>query len=83
MQKENYRVSAESVELVNRKYHDLKHQIQLLRSEISAGDKLQYLDEMEREIQSFETQNKTGNKVLDTLLLPVAREGQSRSPQSV
>ena len=68
MQKENYRVSAESVELVNRKYHDLKHQIQLLRSGVVAADKLQYLDEMEREIQSFEAQNKTGNKVLDTML---------------
>ena len=59
MQKENYRVSAESVELVNRKYHDLKHQIQLLRSEISAKDKLRYLDDMEKDIASFETQNKS------------------------
>ena len=69
MQKENYRMSAESIELVNRKYHDLKHQIQLLRSEISSEGKLRYLDEMEQEIRSFETQNKTGNKVLDTLLM--------------
>lgn len=77
MQKENYRLSAESVELVNRKYHDLKHQIQLLRSEISAGDKLRYLDEMEHEIQSYEAQNKTGNKVLDTLLTAKSLKCQS------
>ena len=68
MQKENYRLSAESVELVNRKYHDLKHQIRLLRSEISSGDKLHYLDEMEQEIKSYEAQNKTGNDALDVLL---------------
>ena len=68
MQKENYRLSAESVELVNRKYHDLKHQIQLLRSEISLEDKLHYLDEMEQEIKSYEAQNKTGNEALDVLL---------------
>ena len=68
MQKENYRVSAESVDLINRKYHDLKHQIQLLRSEIGQEEKLHYLDEMEREIQSYEAQNKTGNKALDTIL---------------
>lgn len=68
MQKDNYRASAESVELINQKYHDLKHQIQLLRSEIKVEDKLQYLDEVERDIQSFEAQNKTGSKVLDTLL---------------
>ena len=68
MQKENYRISEESVDLVNRKYHDLKHQIQLLRSEITSGEKLRYLDEMEQEIRSYEAQNKTGNKTLDTLL---------------
>jgi hypothetical protein len=68
MQKENYRISEESVDLVNRKYHDLKHQIQLLRSEITSDEKLRYLDEMEQEIHSYEAQNKTGNKTLDTLL---------------
>ena len=68
MQKENYRISEESVDLVNRKYHDLKHQIQLLRSEITSDEKLRYLDEMEEEIHSYEAQNKTGNKTLDTLL---------------
>ena len=68
MQKENYRLSAESVELVNRKYHDLKHQIRLLRSEISSDEKLHYLDEMEQEIKSYEAQNKTGNEALDVLL---------------
>ena len=68
LQKENYRLSAESVELVNRKYHDLKHQIRLLRSEIASEDKLHYLDEMEQEIKSYEAQNKTGNEALDVLL---------------
>ena len=77
MQKENYRVSAESVELVNRKYHDLKHQIQLLRSEISSEDKTEYLNEMEREIQRFETQNQTGNKGLDMLLTAKSIKCQS------
>lgn len=68
MQKEYYRVSAESVDLINQKYHDLKHQIQLLRSEFSSEEKLHCLDEMEQEIQSYEAQNKTGNKALDTML---------------
>ncbi len=68
MQKESYRVSTESVELINRKYHDLKHHIRILRSELGSEDKLRYLDELERDIRSYEAQNKTGNKVLDTLL---------------
>ena len=68
LQEENYRISAESIQLVNQKYHDLKHQISLLRSEVSAAEKLQYLDEMEQEIKSYEAQNKTGNQILDVLL---------------
>ena len=77
MQKENYRISEESVALVNQKYHDLKHQIQLLRSEISSDEKLRYLDEMEEEIRSYEAQNKTGSKTLDTLLTAKSLKCQS------
>ena len=79
MQYENYKISEESVRLINQKYHDLKHQIALLRSEIPASDKLSYLDQMEQEIRHYEAQNKTGNRVLDTVLtaksLQCQREG--------
>ena len=81
MQYNNYRVSEESIALVNQKYHDLKHHIALLRSQVSTGEKLEYLDQMEREIRSYEAQNKTGNQVLDTILtaksLQCQREGVS------
>lgn len=66
MQYNTYRISKESMDLVSRKYHDLKHQITLLRAE-SAG-KNQYLDRMEREISEFKAQHHTGNEVLDTIL---------------
>lgn len=68
MQYANYQQSQEAIELVNRKYHDLKHQIAVLRSDIGSGEKLEYLDQMEREIRAYEAQNKTGNEVLDTIL---------------
>ncbi|MDD6201167.1 MAG: GHKL domain-containing protein [Firmicutes bacterium] len=68
MQYDNYRVSAESVELVNRKYHDLKHQIQVLRHTADDAEKNAYLDYMEEEIKAYEAQNKTGNQVLDIIL---------------
>ena len=64
----NYRSSEESVELINRKYHDLKHQIAALREEVTSGKKLEYLDRMEQEIRAYEAENKTGNRVLDTIL---------------
>ncbi|MDC7287529.1 ATP-binding protein [Blautia schinkii] len=65
---ENYKISEESIALVNQKYHDLKHQIAFLRSSIDDGEKETYLDQMEQEIKLYEAQNKTGNKVLDTIL---------------
>ena len=64
----NYRSSEESVELINRKYHDLKHQIAVLRSEVKSGKNLEYLDRVEQEIHAYEAENKTGNRVLDTIL---------------
>ena len=63
-----YVQSKESIELINYKYHDLKHQIAVLRSEEDPQKREAFLDEMEEEIRQYEAQNKTGNKVLDTVL---------------
>jgi hypothetical protein len=68
MQEESYRISAESIEVVNRKYHDLKHQLMLLKSDIPQEEKNLFLEEMEQEIAAYEARNKTGNKTLDILL---------------
>ena len=67
-QYQQYQQSKESIDLINRKYHDLKHQIALLRSEGDAARRSAYLDQMEGEIRSYEAQNKTGSSVLDTVL---------------
>lgn len=63
-----YRQSRESIEVINHKYHDLKHQIAVLRAEPDADKRSAYLDGMEEEIRDYEAQNKTGNSVLDTVL---------------
>lgn len=63
-----YRMSRDSIDMINRKYHDLKHQIAALRVQPDAALREQYLDEMEADIRSYEAQNKTGNSVLDTVL---------------
>ena len=68
MQYQNYKVSEDSVAMVNQKYHDLKHQIEFLKAEITQEEKMSYLNQMEQEIKSYEAQNKTGNNVLDTIL---------------
>ncbi|NTV78420.1 MAG: sensor histidine kinase, partial [Clostridiales bacterium] len=63
-----YRKSSESIDIVNRKYHDLKHQIAVLRAEEDSEKRMAFLDEMESEIKIYEAQNKTGNTVVDTIL---------------
>ena len=63
-----YKLSRESIDLVNRKYHDLKHQIAVLRAENNEEKRNAYLDAMESEIKVYEAQNKTGNSILDTVL---------------
>lgn len=67
-QYEQYNLSKENIEIINRKYHDLKHQIAVVRAECNSDKREQYLQEMENDIKMYEAQNKTGNKVLDTIL---------------
>lgn len=69
MQYRNYQLSQETIDLVNQKYHDLKHQIAILKAEADTEKSMGYLEQMEREIRIYETQNKTGNKVLDAVLM--------------
>ena len=54
--------------MVNQKYHDLKHQINILKTQSYTGKSTSYLEKMEREIRVYETQNKTGNQILDAVL---------------
>lgn len=63
-----YKLSRENVDLINYKYHDLKHQLQLLRLEQDPQKREAALDRMEEEIKFYELQNKTGNTVLDIML---------------
>ncbi len=67
-QYEQYQLSRDNIELLNRKYHDLKHQINVIRTESDPEKKEAYLEEMETGIKMYEAQNKTGNSVLDTIL---------------
>ncbi len=68
MQHANYKISEETVALINRKYHDIKHQIDILRRE-SRGENFEAsLSKIENEIKAYEAQNKTGNEALDIIL---------------
>lgn len=63
-----YKQSREAIDIVNIKYHDMKHRINMLREMNDSEQRAAFLDSMEAEIKAYELQNKTGNSVLDTLL---------------
>lgn len=63
-----YRESQENIDLINHKYHDLKHQIRVIREESDSERRNAYLDEIENGIRRYEAEYKTGNSVLDTVL---------------
>lgn len=67
-QYEQYCASKENIELLNRKYHDLKHQIAVIRAEPNSKKRSEYLEQMEKGIKMYETQYQTGNHVLDIVL---------------
>lgn len=74
-----YQQSQKTLEMINYKYHDLKHHIIALRAEQDMDKKNEYLDKMEEEIINYEAQNKTGNKVLDTLLTSKSMDCQHQN----
>lgn len=67
-QYQQYKQSRESIDIINMRYHDLKHEIQYLKAEQDAEKRNEFLNKLENDIKSFEVQNKTGNAVLDTIL---------------
>lgn len=64
----NYLKYQESIDIVNLKYHDLKHQIAGLKAETDPQKWVHWLEVLEQEVGQFELENKTGNSVLDTIL---------------
>lgn len=67
-QYEQYKLSKESTELINMKYHDLKHQIEFLKKENDTKNRMESLEKVEEEIRQYEAETDTGNEVVDTIL---------------
>lgn len=67
-QYEQYRLSRENIEAINRKYHDLKHQIGIIRMEPTAEKREEYLNQLEFGMEGIGPMQKTGSDVLDTIL---------------
>lgn len=67
-QKSQYTLNKENIDIINRKCHDLKHQISAVRSMADTKQIDQYLDDMESSALIYDAIVKTGNEVLDTIL---------------
>ncbi|MFF1528016.1 ATP-binding protein [Cellulomonas sp. NPDC058312] len=73
-----YLQSKRSIEIVNRKYHDLKHQIGVIRAEGDPGLRADYLDSLEASVSGYAAQADTGNGVLDVVLTTKSLECAER-----
>lgn len=61
--------SMDSMDLINHKCHDLKHQVRLLRSSvISMEEKEGILEDLEQAVMLYDSVAKTGNQVFDAVL---------------
>lgn len=63
-----YSLSKENIDLINRKCHDLKHQMAALKSMTGSEERARYVAELENSIQIYDSIVKTGNEALDTIL---------------
>lgn len=66
-EKEQYQVSKDTIDVINRKCHDLKHQMAALRH-CSDRQREESLQEMEQAALIYDSAVQTGNEVLDTVL---------------
>ena len=62
-------MTAENVEIINRKCHDLKYQIAGLRHLESSEERDDYIDKIESAVLFYERAVKTGNETLDVILM--------------
>lgn len=73
-----YLQSKRSIEIVNRTYHDLKHQIGVIRAEADPHRRASYLDDLEASVSGYAAQADTGNGVLDVILTTKSQECAER-----
>lgn len=69
LQSRQYEITSKTIDSINRKCHDLKHQIHALREATNEQEKSDYLDELENDIMIYDVALMTGNKALDTVLM--------------
>ncbi|MCD8286305.1 MAG: ATP-binding protein [Clostridia bacterium] len=67
-QSKQQKIASDTVDIINYKCHDLKHQIGTLRKVMKSEDGNKYLDELEDAVMIYSNIAKTGNDALDVIL---------------
>lgn len=76
-QHDQYEITRRSIDDVNRKYHDMKHHLEAIRSEQDASTRSRMLDGLEESIRRYGAVVTTGNHVLDAIVTAkLARAGE-------
>ena len=69
LQKEQYKMRQEIIDTINRKCHDLKHQLEAFHRMKDSGEREEYYRELKRDIQIYDMDVDTGNEALNVLLM--------------
>ncbi len=68
LHKTQYEMSRESIEIINRKCHDLKHQVAALKHIHDPGRREEVIDSLQSAVMIYDAALETGNEILDTVL---------------
>mgnify|MGYP003277650684 CR=1 FL=1 len=66
--KAQYEMSKETIDIINRKCHDLKHQVAALRGIENLEKRSDAIDSIEESVMIYDSMPQTGNTILDTVL---------------
>ena len=75
--KRHYEIQKESIDIINIKCHDLRHQIQDYRQQGNVTDKM--MQQLEKSIHIYDSVIKTGNEALDVILSSFSLRCQNKN----
>lgn len=76
---EQYELTKETIDIINRKCHDMKHQLTALQHISDNNAVTEYIDQVKQTVNIYDSVFHTGNQTLDTLLTEKSLLCQNRN----
>lgn len=67
-QYEQYEAYRESNQIIHQRFHDLKHQLEVIELEPSQQKRQAYVHSLKKDLQAYQSTIKTGNPIVDVML---------------